>query len=404
MSATINLDAEQGVLGSLLLGNRKIRDEVCAVTEPRHFYREANRLIYSAIRSLNEDGKPVDYLTVKEKLGDNLTEAGGEDYIIQVAEFVPSAANGGYYAQLVRECYTRRQVLDRVKKLSDMAKDEELLTDDLISGARELLDGLESPYSPIVNVADVPMANSGDLGVPSGYPGLDRAVSTAGYPVGQTSVVSAYHKAGKTSFMTASALSILDNGGRVLWATFEDLTPTQLKRRMLRQICGWSKLPDKMEYQADYDDAVKILNCHDLDFYDGAMDDHGGTVESFASYAEVQHSKTPYTAIFCDYWQVMSTTKRAWSTEEELKIIASRLNRMARRLNVPVIIGAQITEGKNGAKTVTKGGRSLEEKAGLVLRINRETGEVEIPYSRFDGSGTSFLVTWDKYLQRLVSK
>jgi hypothetical protein len=159
-----------------------------------------------------------------------------------------------------------------------------------------------------------------------------------------------------------------------------------------------------MEYQSAYDDAVKILNLYDLDFYDGALDDHGGTVESFASYAEVQHSKTPYTAVICDYWQEMTTSKKAWSTEEELKIVARRLDRLARRISAPVIVGAQITEGKNGAKTVTKGGRSLEEKAGLVLRINREANEIEIPYSRFDGSGTSFLTTWDKYHQRLVSK
>jgi len=403
MSATVNLEAEMAVLGSILMSRVHAR-RLTVTVDPAWFYRDAHRLIFSAVKALCEVDDPVDFLTVKTKLGPNLENAGGEDYLIQVCEFVPSAANGDYYSELVKECFIRRQILDRIKKLAGRAIDQELSTEALVSEARELISGIESPRNPIINVADVKIGEGGDLGIPSGYPGLDRSISTGGYPTGQITVVSAYHKGGKTAFMSGSALSILEEGGRILWATFDDLSAEQLKRRMVRQMCGWSKRPTVASYVSDYEMAMHLIDGYDLDFYDGALDDGGGTVEAFAGYAEAQHSRTPYTAIFCDYWQVMTTMRKCNSDERELGEISRILARMSRRLSIPAIVGAQITEGRAGEKTRTKGGRSIEEKAGLVLRLDRETEQVEIPYSRFGGSGTNFPIQWDKYKERHISE
>lgn len=97
-----SLEAEMGVLGSMLLD----RDAIAAVVEllrPEDFYREAHRLVYSAIVDLFERGEPVDLITVTDRLRDlgKLEEAGGAAYVSSLLNAVPTAANAEYYARIV---------------------------------------------------------------------------------------------------------------------------------------------------------------------------------------------------------------------------------------------------------------------------------------------------------------
>ena len=99
-----NLEAEQGVLGSILLSPEAL-DDVVEVLRPDHFYSEANQRIFEAIMRLHERGVKGDAVTLSEELDRNgdTEVVGGDQYLIHVLEAVPNAAHARYYADIVRD-------------------------------------------------------------------------------------------------------------------------------------------------------------------------------------------------------------------------------------------------------------------------------------------------------------
>src|SRR5579862_4393536 len=106
-----SLEMEMSVLGSMMLSDRAA-EEIVTILEDSDFYRPAHKEIYRAIMQLVNNSRPIDLVTIKEELiaRDKLMQAGGEDYLMQVAEFVPSAANASYYAQVVLDKSTLRRL------------------------------------------------------------------------------------------------------------------------------------------------------------------------------------------------------------------------------------------------------------------------------------------------------
>src|SRR5436309_1446357 len=99
-----NIEAEQGVLGSILLDNEVLHD-IIPVLKAEHFYRDSHQVIYRAIRDLYDQAKALDSITLEEELRrrDELEKVGGLDAILQILGGVPHSANARYYAQIVRE-------------------------------------------------------------------------------------------------------------------------------------------------------------------------------------------------------------------------------------------------------------------------------------------------------------
>ena len=108
-----NLEAERGVLGSVLLLN-EVLDEVVEVLAADHFYTDGHRKIFSAIRRLYDNGaQAIDPLTLAEELDrhSQLEDIGGSSYLEQVLESGPHAAHARYYAGIVSEKWVNRQML-----------------------------------------------------------------------------------------------------------------------------------------------------------------------------------------------------------------------------------------------------------------------------------------------------
>ena len=129
-----NLDAEQGVLGSMLLD----RDAIARVVElirPEDFYRDAHRRIYEAITELFERGEPVDLITVTDRLRDRgqLDDVGGAAYVTSLLNAIPTAANVEYYARIVLQKSMLRQMITAGTQIAQMGfegdQDVEILVD-----------------------------------------------------------------------------------------------------------------------------------------------------------------------------------------------------------------------------------------------------------------------------------
>lgn len=186
-----NLDAEQGVLGSMLLD----RDAIARVVElvrPEDFYRDAHRRIYEAVTDLFERGEPVDLITVTDRLRDKgqLDDVGGASYVTSLLNSVPTAANVEYYARIVLQKSMLRQLISAGTQIAHMgfeaAQEVELLVDQAeklvfsIANRRMLQEFL--PIREILKESferiDRRYQDKGTVtGVPMGFTDLDQMTS-----------------------------------------------------------------------------------------------------------------------------------------------------------------------------------------------------------------------------------
>ena len=118
-------EAEACVLGSVLID----KDAVIGVAEflrSEHFYLEANGLIFRAILELYEDRQPIDIVTLKERLKKqkSLTKVGGSSYLTSLVNAVPTSAHIEHYGQIVKDNYTKRELIKMAGQISESAFDE----------------------------------------------------------------------------------------------------------------------------------------------------------------------------------------------------------------------------------------------------------------------------------------
>jgi len=236
-----NLDAEQGVLGSMLLD----RDAIARVVElirAEDFYRDAHRRIYEAMTDLFERGEPVDLITVTDRLRDKgqLDDVGGASYVTSLLNAVPTAANVEYYARIVLQKSMLRQLISAGTQIAHMgyeaAQDVEILVDQ----AEKLVFGIANrrmlqEFMPIREILkesferiDRRYQDKGTVtGVPTGFTDLDQL--TSGLQPADLVIVAARPAMGKclkydteiVDAQTGEVFSIQEVVGRartVLWS------------------------------------------------------------------------------------------------------------------------------------------------------------------------------------------
>ncbi|GAA0967492.1 DUF3987 domain-containing protein [Actinocorallia libanotica] len=156
-----DLHAEQVVLGSVMIEPRALAD-VRTLVSAQSFYRPAHALIWEAITGLADNGLPFDAVAVGAELGRDLTRIGGAPYLVDLMQRVPSAANAGYYAQLVRDAAFRRRVVETGTRLFQLGHDpdaganlQSLVTAEIAAMTAVQVQGWPEPI-PLSAVAELP--------------------------------------------------------------------------------------------------------------------------------------------------------------------------------------------------------------------------------------------------------
>ncbi len=397
----LGFDAEYGVLGLLIVNGASIC-EPPGMTAAWFSTYEA-RVIYDAIQSVRRTGITPDAISVRNHLQQTgrLEKAGGEDFLMEVCQalIVPSALPD--MCAVLENNYARRKVKEISAWLAKSANMESLTAGEIASKLLEasaLISGTTG--SPVISIGEV-LHEGEDTGVTTGYQNLDMYMSTGGYAAGQTNVISAYHKGGKTSFMLSSALKQLRAGKSVLYATFADLNQKQIKRRLLKNLCGWSRPPANLDLLTEYDEAVTFLKDCAMEVYDASKLTTGHDIETFGAWLRANHERKRYDCVFVDYAQKLRSARRM-NKFEESDYCSDVLTRLAAGTELPIVVGSQITIGKPGEETKTKNSRQWEEDAGWVLRLKTEGQivNIEIPYSRFGPSGETTLI-WNSERVRM---
>lgn len=404
----IGLNPEYALLGSWITFPERclVRTDVTA----DWFSEPAARYIHRAIVTVPA-GTLVGPIAVAERLKAIVTRGqsaleliGGEDFFMQVMEAAigPSQEQSAYEQLRLRWMKRKTQEIGQwITGCADKDLSPGEIASRLLEAASEIV-GARKP--PVIRIGDVDHTGD-DMGVPSGFPVLDGMTSTGGFACGQSNVVSAYHKGGKTSFMLSSALLQLKAGYRVLWATFADLNQKQIKRRILKNLCGWSKPPTSLELLANYDESLAWLNGCGLDVYDATAVDSGFDVDTFATWLKAHHEQAGYDCVFMDYAQKLRSSEARSNKFSEGDYCSEVVARLAAQTDLPIVIGSQVTPGGKDGETKTKNSRAWEEDAGLVLRLQKDGDyvKIEVPYSRFGPSG-EFTVAWDAKRVRMVTQ
>jgi len=203
-----NLEAEMGVLGSMLLDRDAIA-QVVEILRPEDFYREAHRIIYAAILDLFERGEPVDLITVTDRLRDQgkLDDAGGPSYIAALLNSVPTAANAEYYARIVLQKSILRSLIRAGTQIAHLGFEGDEDVEILVDRAEKLVfeigrRRLGRDFAPIRDLIketmerlDAGFERGMITGVPTGFTDLDEL--TGGLQPGDLIIVAARPAMGK---------------------------------------------------------------------------------------------------------------------------------------------------------------------------------------------------------------
>ncbi len=391
-----NIDAEQAVLGSMFLSKYALEKALEEMTKER-FYLESHGKIFDVIKYLAEKGNPIDITTVTAELDKRkiLGSVGGVEYLTEIINCVPTAANVDYYLKIVEEKFLRRTLIETATKI---AGDGFGSTDNI----GDILDDAEKQMQNVVKnrmgtefrtIQDVLFKAQADLeelskqkgeitGIPTGFYDLDRI--TKGLHPNELIIVAARPAMGKTAFALNLATNMAVNAKKTVALFNMEMGAEQLISRMLAsvgQIDMGKILTGKLEHQDWKRVNESISRLADTKIF---IDDTPGMTvsEIRAKCRRLANSSDGLDVVIIDYLQLISGgAKYAGQRQQEVSEISRSLKTMAMELGIPVIALAQLSRSVEGR----------EDKRPLLSDL-RESGSIEQ-----DADIVSFLYRDDYY-------
>ena len=352
-----DIEAEQAILGSMLTD----KDAVIAAIEvlrDEDFYREDNKLIYTAILNLYNRAEPIDIITVKAELESmgKFDQVGGLEYLAALPENVPTTANATKYIKIVEEKSTLRKLIKTANEIIELGYDTTEDVEDIMGGAeKKIFDIMQNKakkgYSPIKDVLVESFTKLEELynrkqhitGVPSGFVELDY--KTAGFHGSDLVLIAARPAMGKTAF----ALNIASNAairGRVPVAIFSlEMSKEQLVNRVLSSeaMVDSNKVRTGKLEENDWTKLAEAIGpLSEAEIY---IDDTPGiNINEIRAKCRKLKLEKNIGMVVIDYLQlIQGTNKRNGSREQEISEISISLKILAKELNVPVIALSQLS-------------------------------------------------------------
>ncbi|ABY95889.1 MULTISPECIES: replicative DNA helicase [Thermoanaerobacter] len=385
-----NIEAEQSVLGSMLLSRDAIID-VSEIIKADDFYKESHKKLFDVMMEMFEKDIPVDLVTVVDELRKrNMLEAvGGIDYIASLSSNVITTANVSYYAKLIKEKATLRRLIEassEIMELSYEGDDVETVLDIAEQKIFDIAQGRNTTnFSPIKDVLmntfykiEELYKNKGQLtGIPSGFPDLD--LKTAGFQPSDFILVAARPSMGKTSF----ALNIAQNAALLTGLPVAIFSLEMSKEQLVnRLICSTANI-DSQKLRTgnlDEDDWMKLAAAMTpLSKASIYIDDTPGIgVMDIRAKCRRLKLEKGLGLVMIDYLQLMQGRGRAENRQQEISEISRSLKSLARELNVPVITLSQLSrapESRSDHRPILSDLResgAIEQDADIVMFLYRD--------------------------------
>ena len=389
-----SLEAEQSVLGGLMLSH-SAWDQVADKITETDFYREDHRLIFQAVHDLHEGGKPCDAVTVSEWFESHgkTDQVDGGNYISQLANNTPSAANVGAYADIVREKSILRSLIDVGAQITSSAfSSDGRESKSLLEEAERLVFAIAekgsrggSGFVSVQDTLKVAMAKietlsalEGEItGIPTGYQDFDRL--TAGLQPSDLIIVAGRPAMGKTTFAMNLAETAAIKHGKSVAVFSMEMASLQLVMRMFSSIGQIEQNRIRTGSLDDLDwpkltSAMNLLHKSKI-FIDDTPGLSPAELRARARRLKREHD---IDMIVVDYLQLMSVPDSRENRATEIAEISRSLKTIAKELNVPVIALSQLNRAleqrpnKRPVMADLRESGAIEQDADLIVFIYRD--------------------------------
>jgi replicative DNA helicase len=387
-----DLAAEQSVLGGMMLSKDAIAD-VVEVLSPGDFYRPAHQAVYDCVLDLYGRGEPADPITVSAELErrGELGRVGGAPYLHTLIATVPTAANAGYYAEIVAEKSVLRRLVEAGTRIVQLGYNgaEGAEIDEVVDRAQasiyevterratEDYVSLEDLLQPTMDEIDAIASRGGSsLGIPTGFADLDEV--TNGLHPGQMVIVAARPGVGKSTLGLdfARSCSVRHSMTSVIFSL--EMSRTEIVMRLLSAEAK-IRLQDMRGGRMTDDDWTRLARrMSEISEAPLFVDDSPNmTMMEIRAKARRLKQRNDLKLIVVDYLQLMTSGKRVESRQQEVSEFSRQLKLLAKELEVPVIAISQLNRGpeqrtdKRPMLSDLRESGSLEQDADMVILINR---------------------------------
>ncbi|MFZ0435025.1 MAG: replicative DNA helicase [Chthoniobacterales bacterium] len=410
-----SLDAEQGVLSSILLSPR---ETMITTTEkgitPEHFHHPAHGTIYGVLEELSKTNSPIDLITVTQAISDRnlLDQIGGPSILAHLQTFLPTATNADYYIDIIREKHLLRRMISvctsSAARCYDEQGDVKALIDDVekqvFTVAEDRVRGDLPEIKDHVNAAldaiEQLYKNRGQVtGVPTGYKELDNM--TNGLHPSEMIVIAARPSMGKTALAMNIAEHVAVDKQIPVGVFSLEMSSQQLATRLLcsRARVNLHHIRNGIMPKNAQQNLFKAVNEYSASKM--IIDDTAGlSINELRAKSRRMMDKSGLGLIVIDYLQLLKSPSKRGQENRQIEIaeISNGIKALAKELNIPIIVLAQLNrksedrgDGKPRISDLRESG-SIEQDADVVGLLYRSAYYAKDADDRDEKGGEAELI------------
>jgi replicative DNA helicase len=397
-----SIEAEQAVLGSVLIDEGEAQNNIIYMLNKNDFYSSAHKIIFDVMHTLYKDSSTIDFVTLTAKLEEqeHLTDIGGINYVTTLSNVVPSAANYKNYLNIVKKNSILRQLIKASEKIIETSFETQDEEQSLAFAEKSIFDiaqkqessdliNIEKPLESVIEKFETIQKDPESLrGLKTGFHELDKL--TNGLQKSDLILIAARPSVGKTSFaMNIINNSALDSKAKVAVFSLE-MPKEQLAQRSLCSTAFVSMekalkgdLREK-EWEALWE-ANKKLGEAQIFIDDSSLN----TPTNILSKCRRLKREQGLDLIMIDYLQLMSSNnKNKENRQQEVSEMSRMLKVAARELDVPIVLLSQLSravetrKGKPQLSDLRESG-AIEQDADIVMFLHRNQAEEDEEVSSF---------------------
>ncbi|MBZ1348554.1 MAG: replicative DNA helicase [Candidatus Nealsonbacteria bacterium] len=400
-----SIEAEQSLLGCLMLDKNAII-KVADFLQPKDFYRTSHQKIYLACQNLFEKGEPIDLLAVIDRLkGKNLLEEiGGNSYLTELINSVPTASHVVNYAEIVRRKKVLREMIDASYEIGQLGYNENEDTDLLLDKAEQRIfsiaqqsltqkflpvkEGLEQAFERIDNLSK---HKGGLRGLATGFTGLDNIL--AGFQKSDLIILASRPSLGKSTLAINIAVNIATSQKAPVGLFSLEMSRDQVIDRLIASIANvdlWRLRTGRLSSEGEDNDFARIRQAmgvlSETPIY---IDDSASSnILQMKAMARRLQADKGLGLLIVDYLQLMEARNPNDPIVKQITEISRSLKGLAKELNIPVLALSQLS-------------RAVEQRSPQKPRLAdlRESGSLEQ-----DSDVVLFIYREDKYRQDTTRK
>ncbi len=428
------IEAEVSLLGSILHDPDCLADVLQIVTSAEDFFKPTNGVIFKTAVRIYEEHSAVDIAMLTQACADSgtLDAVGGVNYLVHLAESVPTAAHAIHYSRLVKEKSVIRRLIETAGQILHDAYENPDQAQDVLANAEQRIFRIAQQMemrqaSDLRDLISTTMAQieardgKSMTGIGTGYGELDRM--TGGLQDGEMIIIAARPSMGKTALaLNISENVALQSKGVAVFSL--EMGSSQLVQRLLASKGGidGDRLRRNMLREEDFKSLMMACDAlHDAPIY---IDDTPGlNLVQLRAKARRLKQKHDIDLVVLDYLQLMTAGHRPENRQQEVSSISRGVKAMARELDVPVICLSQLNraaehrEGHRPRMSDLRESGSIEQDADVIMLLHREEyyhpdqewrdanpdkiGEARIEIAKQRNGPTGrFRLTWDSKTTR----